>query len=364
MGWGTIGLFAAGVVALLTGAEWLLRGATRLALAAGVSTLVVGLTVVAVGTGSPELAVAIRSALLAEGGITVGNVVGANVINVLVILGASAVIRPLAVSERLVRLDVPVMIAASLLLLLLSRDGRLSRGESALLLAGMVAYTVHLIHEGRRRGVCPDDYPEALCEASAGDGAGHWALQVGLMALGVGLLWAGATAMVNAAVSFARAMGIDDLVIGLTIVSLGTTTPEAATSIVSAYRGRTDLAVGNAVGSFLVNILVVLPVAGLLARGGLSVPADALRFDLPVMVGVAVACLPVFFVGRCIARWEGFLFLGYYIVYTVYLYLRAVQHLALATFERAMLWFVLPLTAITLLTLLVRAVRAERQAGG
>lgn len=364
MDWATIGLFAVGVAALLAGAEWLLRGATRLALAAGVSTLAVGLTVVAVGTGAPELAVAVRSGLAGEGEITVGNAVGANVLNVLVILGASAVVRPLIVSERLVRLDVPLMIAASLLLLLLSRDGRLSPRESLFLLAGMAAYTVHLLRVGRRRGICPDSYPEALCEeALAGEVTGHWAAHLALIVLGLALLGAGATAVVNAAVSFARAMGVSELVIGLTVISLGTTAPEAATSVVSAYRGRSDLAVGNVVGSFLVNILVALPLAGILARGGLPVPPDALQFDMPVMAGVAVACLPVFFVGRRITRWEGALFLGYYAVYTVYLYLRAVEHLALATFERAMLWFVLPLTAITLLTLLVRAIRAERQAG-
>lgn len=358
----TLLAFILGALALVAGAESLVRGASRLAVAAGVSPLVVGLTVVAYGTGAPELAVAIRSALTGQGAVTVGNVVGANILNILWVLGASAIARPLILSRRLVRQDVPVMIAAAFLLWLFALDGRLNRWEGLLLFAGVMSYTLYVVREGRRRGPCPENYPEGLCPEAAAEPERHWLLYLALVGLGLLLLGLGATALVNAAVLLARALGVSELAISLTVVALGTTLPEVATSVVAALRGETDLAVGNVVGSVIFNILGVLAVAGIVAPTGLAVPVDAVRFDIPVMVGVTLACLPIFFVGHRLARWEGILFVCYYIVYTTYLYLRAVEHLALASFSRALLYFVLPLTAVTLAVYYARTLQAERTA--
>jgi cation:H+ antiporter len=345
------GIFVLGLVALVAGARMLVQGASALAAGAGISPLVIGLTVVAFGTSAPELAVSVGAAAGGRPDLAFGNVVGSNIFNTLFILGVSALIVPLAVSRQLVRFDVPLMIALSLALYALAFDGRLGPAEGALLASGLVLYIGWSYRLGRRESGSP--------AGPAGPrGARHAALQLALIALGLGALVLGARWLVGAAVDFARLLGVSELVIGLTIVAAGTSLPEAATSVMAAVRGERDLAVGNVVGSNIFNILGVLGLSAVVAPGGIEVAAAALHFDLPVMLAAALACLPVFFTGLQIARWEGLLFFAYFLAYTGYAILAAAEHDAQGPFGAIMLWFVLPLTAVTLALLALRALRA------
>ena len=192
-----------------------------------------------------------------------------------------------------------------------------------------------------------------------GDPPAHKGLPLRIVqaVVGLGILVLGSRLLVESSVTLARAFGVSELIIGLTIVAAGTSLPEVATSLVAAFKKEQDIAVGNAVGSNLFNILGVLGLAAALAPGGVTVSVPALTFDIPVMVGVAVACLPVFFTGHRISRWEGAMFLLFYGAYLAYLVLGALHHDALQPFSETMLYFVLPLTAITLLVLGVRAIR-------
>jgi cation:H+ antiporter len=347
-------MLIAGLALLLVGAEVLIRGASRLALATGLSPLVVGLTVVAFGTSTPELAISLDAALRGAPDIAVGNVVGSNIANVLLILGISALVAPLVVARQLIRLDVPVMVIISGLVLFLAMDGRVARWEGLLLVGLGVLYTVALIRIGRSEG--------AGVDADAGP-PGAWWLNALLIVAGLALLILGARWLVEAAVSIATALGVSELVIGLTIVAVGTSTPEIATSILATLRGQREIAVGNVIGSNIFNLLIVLGATASLSPAGVGVSDAAIRFDLPVMTAVAIACLPIFFTGHCIQRWEGALFLGYYVAYTAYLLLAASDHDALPVFSRMMMGFVLPLTAITLAVVTLRALheRARRR---
>jgi cation:H+ antiporter len=198
--------------------------------------------------------------------------------------------------------------------------------------------------------------------SSVASGWQAWTVNLLLIAVGLALLVLGSRWLVEGSVSVARAFGVSDLVIGLTIIAAGTSLPEVATSVMASLRGERDIAVGNLIGSNLFNILVVLGVAAGVSPTPIAVPAEALRFDLPVMVAVAVATLPIFFTGYRISRGEGALFLGYYAAYTTYVVMQAVEHTALATLETAMLFFVLPLTALTLVILVVRELRVRSAA--
>ena len=343
----TLVLFVLGIVILICGAEVLVRGASRLAAALGISPLVVGLTVVAFGTSSPELAVSVQSALSGDADLAVGNVVGSNIFNVLFILGLSAAITPLVVAQQLVRLDAPLTLLASLVLWGMAADGMIGRLDAGILFAGIVAYTLFLVRQSRRESAAVKaEYAEAL--EGAARKAARWPVNVAMVLAGLGMLVLGSTWLVNGAVSIATALGVSELVIGLTIVAAGTSMPEVATSVLASIRGERDIAVGNVVGSGLFNILAVLGLSGLAAPGGIAVAPEAVAFDIPVMVAVAAASLPIFFTGYAIARWEGFLFLGYYAAYTGYLVLAATRHEALGAFQDALLFFVLPLTAVTL----------------
>jgi cation:H+ antiporter len=357
----TLVLFVVGLVLLVAGAELLVRGASRLAAALGITPLVIGLTVVAFGTSSPELAVSVESAFMGQAGIAVGNVVGSNIFNVLFILGLSALITPLRVAQQLVRLDVPLMIGASVLLFLLARDGSLGRLDAALLFGGIVAYVAFLVRQSRREAAGV----KAEYEAELGTGRPSSPVVNVVIALaGLGMLVLGARWLVDGAVQMATAFGVSELVIGLTIVAAGTSLPEVATSVVAGLRGERDIAVGNVVGSNLFNLLAVLGGAGLVAPDGIAVAPQALAFDIPVMIAVAVACFPVFFVGYAITRWKGALFLGFYVAYTVYLLMAATQNVALAAYGQAMLFFVLPLTALTLVFLTLRELRKNADGRG
>lgn len=342
-------MFLLGLVLLVGGAEFLVRGAAQLAAAVGISPLIIGLTVVAFGTSAPELAVSMRSAMSGQAGadIAVGNVVGSNIFNVLFILGLSAAIAPLVVSQRLVRVDVPLMIGASVLLLLLALDGKIGRLDGALLFTGILVYTLFAILQGRRESqAVAAEYADEF-SARPRTPAGYL-INLSYIVGGLALLVLGAHWLVDAAVDIARAFGVSELVIGLTIVAAGTSLPEVATSVMASIKGERDIAVGNIVGSNLFNILSVLGLAALVAPDGVNVAPSALRFDIPIMIAVAFACLPIFFTGYAIARWEGLLFLGYYALYTTFLVAAAARYPALESFTAGLLFFVVPLTALTL----------------
>ena len=363
----TLILFIAGIVLLISGAELLVRGASRLAVAVGITPLVVGLTVVAFGTGSPELAVGVQASLAGKADITVGNIVGSNIFNVLFILGITAIVAPLIVSQQLVRLDVPLMIVVSLALLLMAMDGVIARNEGFILLAAGVAYTWLLIRISKRETAkIHSEYEQAYGHPEEIDSPGHWFLHLLLIIAGFALLVIGSEWLVDGAVTIASAMGVSELVISLTIIAAGTSLPEVATSIIAGLRGERDIAVGNVVGSNLFNILVVVGVAGMVSRDGLLVAAPAVNFDIPVMVAAAVLCLPIFFLNYRIGRWEGALFLGYYIFYTLYLVLATTQHDALPAFSMVMMYLVIPLTFGTVGFALLRELlrlRRERVRG-
>ena len=353
-------LLGVGLIFLVLGAELLVRGASRLAAAVGISPLVVGLTVVAFGTSAPELAVSVQSALAGQADLALGNVVGSNIFNVLFILGFSALITPLVVSQQLVRLDVPLMIGISVLLLLLALDGTIGRLEGALLFGAIVGYTGFLIRKSRRESGGVAAGAEMAGDAQAQPGS--WVRNVGLVVGGLALLVLGSRWLVSGAIEIATALGVSELVIGLTIVAAGTSLPEVATSVLASIRGERDIAVGNVVGSNIFNILAVLGLSSLVAPHGVEVARSALAFDIPVMIAAAVACLPIFFSGYLIARWEGALFVGYYVAYTVYLVIHAADHLMLPAFRTAMLFYVMPLTVVTLLVIGVRAHGRSRAA--
>lgn len=358
----TILVLIVGLTVLTVGAEMLVRGASALAAAARISPLVIGLTVVAYGTSAPEMVVSLQASLRGQADIALGNVVGSNIFNVLFILGISALIVPLVVSQQLVRFDVPVMIALSVLVWGMAYDGKIGRLDGVLLFLGVVAYTVWAIVQSRKeQKAIQEEYAKEFgAPTDSPPTAGRILLDIVMVVAGLGLLVFGSRLFSDAAIDVARTLGVSELVIGLTIVAAGTSLPEVATSIMAAIRGERDIAVGNVVGSNIFNIMAVLGLSSAVAADGISVPQAAFRFDIPVMTAVAVACLPIFFTGHLIARWEGALFFGYYIAYTTYLILTAVESEMTRGFEVVMIWFVIPLTVITLLVGLRRAMQIQK----
>lgn len=354
-------MLVAGLVVLVVGAEFLVKGAAKLATAVGISPLVVGLTVVAFGTSAPELAVSVTSAFRGQPDLAVGNVVGSNIFNILVILGLAAVITPLVVAQQLVRFDVPVMIGISVLVFLLALDGGLSRLDGLLLFGGAIAYTSFLIRQSRRESsAVAEEYAKEFGRPEKQ--ATAWVKNTGFVIGGTIGLVIGSHWLVEGALYIARFYGISELVIGLTIISAGTSLPEVATSVVAALRGERDIAVGNAVGSNIFNILSVLGLASLVAPAGIAVDRAALVFDIPVMIAIAIAALPVFFSGYKISRINGGMFLAYYAFYLAYLFLNATGHDALDDYRAALVYFVVPLTVVTLAIVTWRGFRYRADA--
>jgi cation:H+ antiporter len=351
-----------GLVLLVLGAEALVRGASRLAGALGISALVIGLTVVAFGTSAPEMAVSVQSAFQGQADIAVGNVVGSNIFNVLFILGLSALIIPLHVSRQLIRFDVPIMIAVSVLTYLFAMDGHIVRWEGAILFAGILTYTIFLIRQSRKEtAAIKAEYEQEFGEAAPRTSTGIL-MNLGYVAAGLAMLVFGSRWLVQGAVFIAESLGVSELVIGLTIVAAGTSLPEVATSVVAALRGERDIAVGNVVGSNIFNLMAVLGLTGIVAPSGIAIAPSALSLDIPFMVLIALACLPIFFTGNSIARWEGILFLVYYAAYTIYLIFTANQATAnLAMLTTVILYVIVPITAIALVVTIIRDLQARRQ---
>jgi cation:H+ antiporter len=311
-------LLVTGLGLLVLGGEALVRGASRLARGFGVSSLLIGLTVVAFGTSAPELAVSARAALEGEPDVAVGNVVGSNIFNVLVILGASALIRPLRVAHSLVRIEAPLVVAASGLLWLLAADARVSRTDGVILLLGLLAYGAWSVRQGR--GQRKD--AELTTAASVRPSRKSFLADLILIALGIVLLVLGARWAVDGAVSIADALGVSRLVVGLTVVSAGTSLPELATSLVATRRGERDIAVGNVMGSNLFNILGIMGVAAILSGGTLEIPQVVLTVDIPLMTSGAILGLAVLYSNWEVSRREGIALIGLYVLYVGYLAVR------------------------------------------
>ncbi len=353
-----VGMLIAGLLLLVVGAEMLVRGASCMATMLRISPLIIGLTVVAYGTSAPEMAVSVVSGLKGQADISLGNVIGSNIFNVLLILGLSALVAPLIVSRQLIRIDVPIMIGVSILTYLFAMDQCVSRSEGLILVAGAVLYTLLQVFLARREnGKPPTGEGKKDADYTNGTSWKQWGLNAGLIVFGLALLVTGSQWLVNSASIIARWLGISELMIGLTIVAAGTSLPELATSVMASLHGERDIAVGNVVGSNIFNILAVLGASAAISRNGVSVATQALQFDIPVMIAVAVACLPIFFTGHRISRWEGGLFLGYYAIYTIYLVMQTGGSLSLPVWNAAMILFILPLTLITLAITLWRSFR-------
>ena len=310
-------LVVGGLVALDGGAEVVVRAGTNLAGWLGIRPMVIGLTVVSLGTSMPELAVGIDAAVSGNPGIAVGNIVGTNLVNILFILGLSALLVPLALERATLRFDLPAMTAAALALYLLSLDGTLGRTDGVLLLLGGAAYTWGLLRRSRRETAGdmsqPSTHPREDRQKPLSNAI---VLLAGLVAIVLG-----AELLVEGAVSSARSLGVSEAVIGLTIVAIGTSAPELVTTVLSTVRGSRGIAIGNLLGSSIYNIAVVLAVTVLASPRGGPVPDEVLAADLVLLVVVAAAAVPVVVSGARITRAEGGLFVVTYVLYLTWLLL-------------------------------------------
>ena len=340
------GFVVAGLVLLSLGGEALVRGAGTIASKAKVSPLIIGLVVVSAATSAPEFAVTIGAVVNGEPDLAIGNVIGSNIANVLLILGIAAMVSPLVIKRQLVRFDIPVMLGASLLLTIFSLDGQISPLDGGILFGLLAMHTLISIIMGKRATEQPKYEP---VELPFNSGPVAITIALGLLVLGVGMLVGGSQLLVAGAVSIASALGVSSLVIGLTVVAIGTSLPELATSIVAIRKGETDMAVGNVVGSNLFNIGLVLGVPAFIFGEGLPVLESAIAIDFPIMLAAAVALLPIAFTGFIVARWEGLLFFSLYVAYMIYLVLDNTGHEASAGFSFVMVWIVGPLLLATLI---------------
>ena len=303
-----------GLILLYFGANWLVQGAITLALHLGLSPLIVGLTVVALGTSVPEALVSVQAAIGHQGGIALGNVIGSNILNIALILGLSAFFNPLKVDSHLVKADVPLLAGATFMLVVLLEDFHISRMEGAFLLLCIVFYVAGNIMTVKRTS--PEENKIEGVEVPEDHSKNLWR-DISFLFIGLIALAFGSNFLVTGAVDLARIWGLSEALIGLTIVSIGTGTPELATALMAAFRKTPDLAIGNAVGSNLFNIMFVLGIAGLVA------PLDGKGIssvDLYVMLGVTILLLPTVWTGRILDRKEGFLFLAIYVGYLYHLW--------------------------------------------
>lgn len=353
-------LFLTGLITLILGADLLVRGASRLAAAFGVSPLVIGLTIVAIGTASPEIAVSLQAAANGQGDLTLGNVLGSNIFNILFILGITSLVAPIVIAEQLIRKDAPIMLGVSLLTFALAMDGNLGVVDGLILLLGVIVYTVFALKQSRTESKeVQKEYAEEFAQIEPRTSKRVF-LNIGFILAGLVLLVLGSNWLVESAVQIANALGVSELVIGLTIVAVGTSLPEVATSVIAAIKKESDIAVGNAVGSNIFNLLGVLGIGALVAPDGVFVAQRVLQFDLPVMVFVALVTLPVFYIDNRISRLEGGLLLTYYVVYVSYVILQASNRSELPVLMLFIAFFA-PITFVALVVVAVRSSRAKRQ---
>lgn len=335
-------LLVLGLVLLVFGADLMVKGAARLAGNFGVPALVIGLTVVAFGTSAPELAVSVKAAYSGQAELAIANVVGSNIFNILLILGLSAIIAPLMISRQLIRQDVPIMVGVSLVAAAMALDGNIGRLEALVLTIGLLSYTAFLFHQGRKQGMdTSDEEVEAMLKVKAPAWQNLLLVAGGLVLLVLGARW-----LVQSAVEIATMFGVSEAVIGLTIVAAGTSLPEVVTSVVATMRGERDIAVGNVVGSNIFNILSVLGLSGLVSPIPLLAGEQLVQLDLPVMLGAAILCVPLFFTGAILDRIEGSIFLALYVAYIWYLIALALALPYLPTLQNGIVFGLLPVMLV------------------
>ena len=343
----TVLLFIIGLVTLIGGAELFLKSVDKFGLAWSVSPVVMGLTVVAFATGAPELAISLQAAADGRPDLVLGNILGSNVANILLILGIAGLVKPLNITNRIIKIDVPMVIGASALLYILALDGLLTLTDGLIIFGALIAYSIFMYSQIKKdrqanKNKSADEKPK-LDEPVTNFFYGKYIflLLVGLVLIVMGSRW-----MVDSAVEIAELLGISELIIGLTIVSLGTSLPEVATSLSAVRKGDSDTAVANVMGSNLYNILLTLSLTIIVAPGALDVSVDAINLDLPFMVIVACACMPLFWPAKELTRPVAAGFLLYYVLYIGYLVLLAIGHPFQETMEWGMLWIVIPVTVI------------------
>ena len=298
-------LVVAGLGGLILGAELLVRSGTAIAARLGISPLLIGLTVVSIGTSLPELAIGIDATLNDAGPLAVGNIAGTNMVNILLILGLSAAMLPLALGRQTLRLDLHVIAVSAVLLLVLCFNGTLSRFDGVLLLAVSIGYTVAAV-----RGELTSRTPSTTDDTP--DQGPMWQRSAQLIA-GIVIVVIAADWLVDGSVRVATDLGISEALIGLTVIAIGTSAPEFVTTVVSTIRGDRDLAIGNLIGSSVYNITFILGTAALVRP--LAITDDLIHVDIPLMTGVALLCIPVFITGRRVSRLEGIAFVATYLVY-------------------------------------------------
>ncbi|MGY2377019.1 calcium/sodium antiporter [Pseudomonas sp. SDO524_S393] len=341
-----------GLVLLILGAEILVRAAVRLAASLKVRPLIIGLSIVAFGSSAPQMTVSLQATLAGNTDIAVGSVIGSSIFNILVTLGLSALVIPLRVSRQLVRLDIPVMILAGLLVFTLAANEELTPLDGLLLLIALVAY-LGLLHYQSRHSRRPRTF-ETVTQAP-------WLSSALLMLGGLLVLVLAGHLLLGAAVDVASDLGLSERIIGLTLIGVGTSLPCLATSLIAAVRGEREIAVGNVIGSNLFNLLGVLGFTALVAPSPLSVSPNALDFDLPVMLGVVVLCLPVFYSGYRVTRVEGLVLLGLYLAYGLHVVSFTTGMPLANKLEQLMLYYVLPALVALLLFTTLRAWRRQHK---
>lgn len=344
----TIVQFILGLVGLIAGAEFFLKAVDRFGLKWGVSPLIMGLTVVAFATGAPELAISIKAAFSGSADLVLGNIIGSNIANILLILGITAIISPINITRRVIKIDVPIVITISVALFLMSLDGGLSTVDGVILLMGFLAYSYFTYVQIKNNFDEEENEDEAFqYELSSDDLANGTVFYIkngGLLFSGLALIVLGSNWMVDSAVIIARILGLSELVIGLTIISIGTSLPEVATSLSAARKGNADIAVANVMGSNLYNVLLTLALTLIIAPNVLAVSKDAITLDLPFMVLVSMACIPIFVAGFNLTRVDGALFLGYYVTYLTYLVLNTINSPIVSAMRGIILYAAIPLT--------------------
>lgn len=315
----TIAQFIAGFVLLLFGAEFLVRGAVSLARKLKVTPMIIGMTIVAYGTTAPELVVSLQAAVEGVPGIAVGNVVGSNIANILLILGAAAVICPIAVKPKVLYRDAAMMMGSALLFTALAISGTIERWQGVLMVLILIVFSIYAFNAERRRGKAndPGDMAEELVEEFGEAPQATWLAVLSVVG-GIIAVVVGARLLVMAAVYTAQFLGVSDAVIGLTIVAVGTSLPELATAVVAAFKRHPDVSVGNVMGAGMYNLLAIMGLVSAVAP--VPVPDQIIRFDLWLMLAVTAILLFFMLVRKGLSRPVGFLFLGGFIAYTALQY--------------------------------------------
>ncbi|MBD3616186.1 MAG: calcium/sodium antiporter [Gracilimonas sp.] len=356
----TVILFIVGLVILIGGAELFLRSVDKFGAAWSVSPVVMGLTVVAFATGAPELAISLQAAVEGKPDLVLGNILGSNVANILLILGIAGLVSPLKITNRIIKIDIPAVIGASTLLFVLAVDGVLSPLDGGIILGALVLYSVFMYTQIRKDRALNRLQQQAKIDVGEPVTSLFYGKYIFFLLAGLVLIVLGSRWMVEAAVEIAGILGISELIIGLTIVSIGTSLPEVATSLAAVRKGDSDTAVANVMGSNLYNILLTLGLTIIIAPGVIDVSASAIKLDLPIMLIVAIACLPLFWPGKLLGRMEAAGFLFYYSVYMAYLVLIAINHPFKEQLEWGMIWIVIPITIVLIVVKFVTDFRKEK----